>query len=134
MRRLFNLLSCGALVMILIVDDEPDIAEELADLIASTGRVTQFVCSALDALEVARNLELSLVITDMRMPDMDGAELVRRIATIKGASVKFIIISGHLAAEEELGMLHDIPYTLFQMLIVVDRLIKQIALHYDPKP
>ena len=86
--------------MILVVDDEPDIAEELADLISSTGRSVRFACSALVALELAKELNPELVITDMRMPDMDGAELVRRIAAFEENDVNFIIVSGHLAAEE----------------------------------
>ena len=113
--------------MILVIDDEPDIAEELADLISSTGRPVRFACSALAGLEMAKELNPELVITDMRMPDIDGAELVRRIAAIKGDSVKFIIVSGHLAAEEDLAMLHDVAYRLFQKPIDVERLLEQVA-------
>jgi len=41
--------------VILIVDDEPDIAEELADLIESTGREVIYETSALSAFEAAKN-------------------------------------------------------------------------------
>ena len=118
--------------MILVVDDEPDIAEELADLISSTGRSVRAACHALEALELAKEIDPQLVITDMRMPDMDGAELVRRIAAIEGNDARFIIVSGHLAAEEELAMLHDVAYSLFQKPIDVERLLEQIALYDNP--
>jgi|OM-RGC.v1.028201353 CheY-like chemotaxis protein len=115
--------------VILIVDDEPDIAEELADLIESTGREVIYETSALSALKVAKNQSLDLVITDMRMPDIDGAELIRRIHDSYADREKpgFIVVSGHLGASDDLSHLHNIDYTLVPKPIDVNVLLSLIA-------
>ena len=115
--------------MILIVDDEPDIAEELADLIESTGREVIYETSALSALKVAKNQSLDLVITDMRMPGIDGAELIRRIHDSYADREKpgFIVVSGHFGASDDLSHLHNIDYTLVPKPIDVNVLLSLIA-------
>ena len=112
---------------ILIVDDEPDIAEELADLIASEGYDVSFTTRATDALQKAVEHHFELVISDMRMPDMDGAELIRKIADQSGRPQQFIIISGHLEARDDLANLHDVDYSLITKPIDVDALLQQIG-------
>lgn len=115
--------------MILVVDDEPEIAEELADLISSTGRHVRFSFSALDALKLAIQLQPEIVITDMRMPEMDGAQLVRRIADTSEIPVRFIIVSGHLNVEADLTLMHDISYCLVPKPINIDALLDQIEIY-----
>jgi len=114
--------------VILIIDDEEDIAEELADLLQSTGRDVIYRTSALSALDLAEKQSFDLVITDMRMPEMDGAELIRKISDISchGKTPAFIVISGHLGASDDLSHLHDIPYNLVPKPVDVDMLFSQI--------
>ncbi len=116
--------------MILVVDDEEDIAEELADLIESTGREVVYATSSVEGLEIAKNSIVDLVITDMRMPEMDGAELVRRIVDSyePGRRPSFIVISGHLGASDDLSHLHNINYTLVPKPVDVDLLLSKIDL------
>jgi len=80
-------MNCGS---VMFVDDEPTILTSLARLFRNDHDLQIFV--ALDALDALRKLELNqvdLVVTDFRMPGMNGAELLeevsRRYPKIKGA-------------------------------------------------
>lgn len=65
---------------ILVVDDMRMFRDLGALFLARTGRVLT-ASSGEEALEVARNEEPDLVLTDLRMPGMDGLELCRALRT-----------------------------------------------------
>ena len=80
---------------ILIVDDEPLILEEMAELLGIEGYAVVSAESFDEALAlVARHKKLRLVITDARMPGKSGFELV---TCLQGRNLAFILLSGHLA-------------------------------------
>lgn len=79
----------------LVVDDEINLRESLVELIAGEGfRVTQ-AADGEDAVELLRNgaVEPDVVFLDMRMPRMDGLEVLRVIQEEKLTSAPVIVIS-----------------------------------------
>ncbi len=64
---------------ILIVDDESDSLAFLFDLLHNEGYLVLPTPGALDALAVISHRRPDLVISDLRMPDLDGLELLDRI-------------------------------------------------------
>ncbi len=79
----------------LVVDDEINLRESLVELIAGEGfRVAQAADGA-DAVEVLRNgaVEPDVVFLDVRMPKMDGLEVLRVIQEEKLTSAPVIVIS-----------------------------------------
>ena len=61
---------------ILIVDDEFGLAEMLRDVMRDSGYDVSLAMNGLQALERLGEKRVDLVLTDMMMPVMDGAELV----------------------------------------------------------
>ena len=62
---------------ILIVDDESVIAEELCEFLSSFDYSCQKALSVDEALNIIeKDITLTLILTDMRMPGRDGAELI----------------------------------------------------------
>ena len=61
--------------LLLVVDDEPDIGELIADLVRGRGYQAVYVESGAAALAQLSTAEFRGVLTDLRMPAMDGAEL-----------------------------------------------------------
>ncbi len=84
-------------VRILIVDDEPEIAEGLGMLLAARSPEYRVVGRARDGLEgFDRAIELhpDIVITDIRMPQASGLDMIRDIQSYE-ARTEFILISGY---------------------------------------
>lgn len=70
-------------VTVLAVDDQPVFRQTLASLIDATPEFEQVgeAASGEEALALAAQLRPALVLLDVRMPDMDGVETARRLAT-----------------------------------------------------
>jgi DNA-binding NtrC family response regulator len=83
---------------ILIVDDEPIVGERLKALLEKEGhRVETFVDSAV-ALERLDTKNFDIVISDIRMGEIDGIQLLDRI-TKKSRHIKVILITGYATLE-----------------------------------
>jgi two-component system response regulator HydG len=64
---------------VLLVDDEPGLSAFLEEVVREEGFRAQKVQSAAEALAALEGDTFQLIITDLRMPEMDGLELLRRI-------------------------------------------------------
>lgn len=78
---------------VLVVDDEIVLAETLRDMLVFHGYEADIATNGLQACEILKSGMINLVITDIRMPMMDGMELLKYInESHKGLPV--ILISG----------------------------------------
>jgi two-component system NtrC family sensor kinase len=64
---------------VLIVDDEPDVAEVLADLLSLDGHRSQIVAHGKIALQRLRESAPDVIFSDLRMPELDGPGLYRAL-------------------------------------------------------
>jgi two-component system response regulator FixJ len=76
-----------------VIDDDDDARESLAFLLTTADVLVETYPSAKAFLAVAA-LARGVVVTDVRMPEMDGMELVRRLAEI-GVGLPVIVMTGH---------------------------------------
>lgn len=79
-----------------MVDDEPGIAKSLARLLQVHGHETTIANDGLEAWELFEKAPQgwSVLITDIRMPRLDGVNLTRRIREY-GSTLHVVLISGH---------------------------------------
>jgi CheY-like chemotaxis protein len=68
--------------LILVVDDESDSLAYLFDLLHNEGYRVLPTSSPLEALDYARKKRPDLIISDIRMPDLDGLELLERVRSV----------------------------------------------------
>lgn len=64
---------------VLVVDDEVDVADLIADILRKDGCQVEHANSGKAALELLRNNEFDIVLSDLNMPEMDGRELYNSI-------------------------------------------------------
>jgi two-component system response regulator FixJ len=76
-----------------VIDDDDDARESLAFLLSTADVPVDTYPSAQAFLAVASTAR-GVVVTDVRMPEMDGMELVRRLADI-GVQLPVIVMTGH---------------------------------------
>jgi CheY-like chemotaxis protein len=93
---------------ILVVDDEEIIRVSLKKIISKLGYTVTLACSAQDALDKIRNEDFQLIITDLKMPEIDGTELCRRIRDVNPEAIIYAL-SGYVA-EFEPEKLQDIGF------------------------
>jgi DNA-binding NtrC family response regulator len=68
---------------VLIVEDEPHALTGLAELVAGWGYRTDTARDGVEALEKARLWQPGIVVTDLKMPRMDGLDLLERLGELK---------------------------------------------------
>jgi two-component system response regulator PilR (NtrC family) len=89
---------------VLVVDDEPDIRELLELTLAKMGLGVVAVGSLAEARDTLRDARFDLCLTDMRLPDGEGLDLVRHISGLAG-DLPVAVITAHGSAENAVAAL-----------------------------
>jgi two-component system response regulator AtoC len=66
----------GHLMRVLVVDDRPEMAEMIADHLCDRGYEATATSSGEEALRVLRTCRVDVLVTDLRMPDVNGFDLL----------------------------------------------------------
>lgn len=85
---------------ILVVDDEPSIRELLVEFLEGEGYLVKAASNGKEALELVLKEVFSLVISDIRMPEMGGFELVKEVKNYN-QRIGFILMTGFSAVYTE---------------------------------
>lgn len=80
---------------ILIVDDEPVWLKVLTQMLRTKGYTVREAASGADALNTLKSYEPDLILLDVRMPDMNGFDLLDHIKKLPKLSAKPVVfVSG----------------------------------------
>jgi DNA-binding NtrC family response regulator len=116
---------------ILVVDDEQAIRDALRMVLDEEGYVTQAAGDGKEAMDLINKSDFDIVITDLKMPEMDGMSLIRQIQQIC-PQTSVIIITAHGSLESAIEALrigaYDYilkPFDFDDVLYKIKRLIKQ---------
>jgi two-component system NtrC family sensor kinase len=84
---------------ILVVDDEGQVAEMVAELLRAEGHVVQTAADGIEALEKLEHASFDLVVSDLRMPRLDGPGLLREAKRDHPELAKrFVFMTGDVLA------------------------------------
>src|SRR3989304_1499035 len=83
---------------ILLVDDEPAVLALLGRILSAEDAEILAVQRGAEALEIARRTHVDLVILDVRLPDVSGLEVLRRVRRLDEA-VPVIMVTSYGAAQ-----------------------------------
>ncbi len=67
---------------ILVVDDDGMVTKSLCDLLHKSGFSADALNNGLDAIEKIKDTHIDLIVVDIRMPEIDGVQTVKRIKEI----------------------------------------------------
>ena len=121
---------------ILIVDDEKAIRESVALVLSEEGYETEIASTGKEALKFLNEQDFEVLITDLKMPEMDGIELIKKSLKIC-PETSVIIITAHASVESaiealRIGAFDYIlkPFDFDDLILKVQRLInhKEMAL------
>lgn len=116
---------------IIVVDDHDDEREFLCDTLNSEGYDTIPVKSGVEALEKVKEVPVNVVITDLKMPGMDGLQLMTAIKRIY-PTIDVIVVSGYGTIEDAVeamkqGAFEYIikPIRVNELKIIVKKVMEQ---------
>jgi len=122
---------------ILVVDDEPGMRDFLIYELQEEGYQTAFACNGEEALEKIKNENFQVVVTDIKMPKMDGLELLEKAKKIS-PYLEFIMVTGYAQIENAVKAMKEgaydflsKPYELNEILVVIEKALEKSELRQD---
>jgi two-component system NtrC family response regulator len=118
---------------ILVVDDEPNYLIVLSELLRDEGFEVYTAPGGNEGLEVVREVDLDLVITDMQMPEMDGLQLLQQIKKAN-PELPVIIITAYAEVEKAVTAMQAGAFSYLAKPFSNDELVVNInkaAQHYS---
>jgi DNA-binding NtrC family response regulator len=119
---------------ILLVDDEPIEASVLGEILRDKGFDVTIRTDPLKALELAQRESFELVISDLKMPSMDGVELLQKLRVID-PELTVIIMTAHATVSTAVTAMKEgafdyitKPFSKDELLISVNRAIKNLQI------
>jgi DNA-binding NarL/FixJ family response regulator len=79
---------------VLVVDDDPSFRAFVVETLSGAGYATHEAGSGREATLVARRARPSLVVLDLKLPDISGHEVCRRLRDLYGESLPIVILTG----------------------------------------
>lgn len=83
---------------ILVLDDEPVVGQRLEKALKKNGHYVEAFVDPIQAVERLDAREFDIVVTDIRMDDMDGISLLEHVMS-RNQRTKFIMITGYATLE-----------------------------------
>jgi two-component system NtrC family response regulator len=85
---------------ILVVDDDADLGWIMERLLAQLGHVVALANSGQTALALTAQTAFGVAFVDLKLPDIEGHELVRRLRATQPA-LPCVLVSGYLYADDD---------------------------------
>ncbi|UJX42957.1 sigma-54 dependent transcriptional regulator [Desulfovibrio sp. JY] len=111
---------------VLVVDDEPIARENLVHILTKAGHRASAAEDGREALALLAGEPFDLVLTDLRMPGMDGMELLTAIKR-RAPETEVIVVTGHAAVETAVTAMRLGAFTYVSKPIHVEEVLAQIA-------
>lgn len=83
------------MIRVLVVDDNRDSADALAEILRQMGHNAEAAHSGSDALVRVERFSPDLFLLDLALPDIDGYELARRLRRVAHKDARFVALTGY---------------------------------------
>jgi CheY-like chemotaxis protein len=93
--------SAGRRLRVLVVDDNRDAAESLAELVEMFGHEAEVAFDGPSAIAKARANPPHVVLCDIGLPGMDGYAVARELRAMRPHGVQLVAVSGYALAEDQ---------------------------------
>jgi DNA-binding response OmpR family regulator len=118
---------------VLVVDDEPTIAEVVARYLERAGYETATAGDGLEALRLAADRRPDLIVLDVMLPGLGGLEVLRRLAEADGPRTPVILLTAKGEQDDKLVGLRDgaddyvvKPFSPRELVARVDAVLRRV--------
>jgi len=121
----------SAIPTLLVVDDEQELREFVCEELAADYRILQ-ADNGQHALEILEKENVSLVVTDIMMPVMNGIELCQKIkGDMRYCHIPIVVLTAKVSLQDHLDALHsqadayiEKPFSTIQLRAQIDNLLR----------
>jgi DNA-binding NtrC family response regulator len=113
-------------VTILVVDDEPASRDSLYDVLTDAGYQVTAGSSGEEALEALKTADFDLVITDLKMPGIDGIAVLREVRKLCPQTL-VILITAHASVDTAVAALREGAHDYMLKPLVYDDVILKVS-------
>ncbi|MBN9478991.1 MAG: response regulator [Bordetella sp.] len=92
---------------VFVIDNDPSVRDALLQALRGRGVRARGFASGTEFFDALPEDASACVITDVRMPGIDGAEIVRRLAELRGEAWPIIVITGYAEVSMAVQMMKD---------------------------
>ena len=110
---------------ILLVDDEEEFVSTLAERLEIRGFESKAAYSGDQALSLIENNDYDVVVLDVKMPGMDGLEVMDQIKA-RRPEMPVILLTGHGSTKEGMDGMHKGAFDYLMKPLDIDELISKI--------
>jgi DNA-binding NtrC family response regulator len=111
---------------VLLIDDEEELVATMQELLELRGITAEAVTTGSQGLERVQQSSFDVVVVDLKMPGLGGAEVVELIRQVR-PQVKVLLITGHGSGHGELDELANRGYKILLKPFRIERLITMIC-------
>lgn len=88
----------GVRIQVLVIDDEPSVADALKIILEDQGFGVVVAATGRDGIEQSRRAAFDLIITDLRLPEADGLDVIAAVRE-GGGNMPVLLITSHVTEE-----------------------------------
>ena len=114
---------------VLIVDDQDSIRDALSKMLIKEGYEVILAGEGDEALEILRKRKVNVILSDLKMPKMDGVQLLKTSKLIK-PEVEVILITAHGTIEKAVSAMKDGAYDFitkpFKKIVIANMIKKAV--------
>lgn len=111
---------------VLVIDDDPHLREVLGDLLSGRGFTVGTAANGQAALDLARLEPPQVAVVDLRLPDMPGTELLRRLRRL-APEVEIIVLTGHASLGSALEAIQESAFAYLLKPADPEHLLNMVA-------
>lgn len=120
----------GAHPSVLVIDDDESMRDTLRCALWTCGIDTVVARDGLEAMARARVQPFDLMIVDLRMPGLDGLDVVRRLRA-EGVSAPFILLSAYLTTQATVDAMRLGAVDVVDKLTDIEQLLARIECRHE---
>ncbi len=117
---------------ILVIDDEDIVRTSCSRTLVPEGYEVELVKNGFDGLALLEEGQVDLVLTDLKMPEIDGIEILRRIKE-KWPQIEVIIITGYQTVDTAVKAIKLGAFDYLEKPFTPDGLIASVSKAFDHK-
>ena len=118
---------------ILLIDDDPGIRDSLTLMLGTAGHTVETAANGRAGIDLAARARFDLVITDVLMPEMDGAEAVRALRQLPQPPRILVMTGGSVLGADLMALAGDYgvdasiakPFRPKELFAVIDRVLSR---------